>query len=127
VRLNYAIAALVCALAFLPGQAGMAQDACVEPSEPAPVDGAQLSENQMRAAAAAARSFIAQSDVYQVCLANTLDAAKTQAGADGKPLDPMLESTLKAKAEANQKVKEKVGAEINAAIGVYKQKQSHLK
>jgi len=125
VRLVSAIAVLVCALAFLPGRVGMAQEACVEPPEPAPVDGAQLNENQMRAAAAAARGFIAESDVYQSCLANTLDAAKTQATADGKPLDPTLEPTVKAKADANQKVKERVGAQINAAIGAYK--QSHLK
>jgi len=79
----------------------------------------------MRAAAAAARSFIAQSDVYQSCLANVLDAARTQAAADGKPLDPSLEGSLKARTDANQKVKEKVGIEINTAIGVYK--KTHLK
>ena len=90
-----------------------------------PVDGAQVSEQQMRAAADAARSFIAQSDVYQACLADTLAAAKTQATADGKPLDPSLETAVKVKADANQKVKERVGVEINTAIDVYK--QTHLK
>lgn len=124
-RLVSAIAVLVCALGFLPGRAGLAQEACVEPPEPAPVDGAQLNENQMRAAAAAARGFIAQSDVYQTCLASTLDAAKTQATADGKPLDPAVETTIRVKADANQKAKEKVGGEINTAIGAYK--QAHLK
>ena len=89
------------------------------------MDGAQVSEEQMRAAADAARNFIAQSDVYQACLTDMLDAAKTQATADGKPLDPSLETALKAKADANQRVKEKVGVEINTAIGVYK--QTHLK
>jgi len=89
------------------------------------VDGAQLSEEQMRAADAAARNFIAQSDVYQACLTDMLDAAKTRATADGKPLDPGLEAELKAKADANQRVKEKVSVEINTAISVYK--QTHLK
>jgi hypothetical protein len=84
------------------------------------VDGAQVNEEQMRAAMAAARNFIAQSDVYQACLASTVDAAKTQATADGKPLDPAVESTAKAKADANQKLKERVGVEINTAISVYK-------
>jgi hypothetical protein len=98
----------------------MAQEACVEPPAPAPVDGAQVNEEQMRAAMAAARNFIAQSDVYQACLASTVDAAKTQATADGKPLDPAVESTAKAKADANQKLKERVGVEINTAISVYK-------
>jgi len=124
-RSAVAIAVLACAFALAPGSAGIAQEACVEPAVPAPVDGAQVSEEQMRAAAAAARNFIAQSDVYQLCLANVLDAAKTQAAADGKPLDIALESTLRTKAEANQKVKERVGLEINTAIGVYK--QTHLK
>jgi hypothetical protein len=125
VRSGFAIAILVCGFAFAPGGAGLAQEACTEPAEPAPVDGAQVSEEQMRAAAAAARNFIAESAVFQTCLVSALDAAKTQAVADGKPLDPALENTLKARTEANQKVKEKVGVEINNAIGVYK--QTHLK
>jgi hypothetical protein len=120
VRPALAVAILICGFAFLPGRAGMAQEACVEPPAPAPVDGAQVNEEQMRAAMAAARNFIAQSDVYQACLASTVDAAKTQATADGKPLDPAVESTAKAKADANQKVKERVGVEINTAISVYK-------
>ena len=50
--------------------------------------GAALTADQMRAAMADARNFIAQSDVYQDCLMKELDAAKTQAGAAGQPLDP---------------------------------------
>ena len=124
-RSAFAVAILVCGFALLSGKAGMAQDACVEPATPAPVDGAQVSEDQMRVAAGAARNFIAQSDVFQACLANSFDAAKTQAAADGKPVDPALEGTLKARADANQKLKEKVGVEINMAISVYK--KTHLK
>ena len=123
-RPAFAFVILICGFALLPGRAGMAQDACVEPQEPAPVDGAQVSEDQMRAAAAAARSFMAQSDVYQACLVSAVDAARTQATADGKSLDPGVESAAKAKADANQKLKEKVGVEINSAIGVYKKTHS---
>jgi hypothetical protein len=112
-------------LVFASGSAGTAQQVCAEPPVPAPVDGAQASEEQMRAAAAAARDFIAQSNVYQVCLANSFDAARTQAAADGKPLDPSLENNLKSRTDANEKVKEKVGVEINIAIDAYK--QTHLK
>jgi hypothetical protein len=117
---------LCAATALLPfnGQA-RAQDACVEPPTPAPVDGATLSEDQMRAAAGLARGFIAQSDVYQACLADALDAAKAQAVSEGKPRDTAVEAAIVAKAAANQKLKEKVGAEINAAIGLYK--KTHLK
>jgi len=125
VRTALVVAILVCGLALLPGRGVHAQDACAEPQAPAPVDGAQLSEEQMRAAAAAARSFIAQSDVYQSCLASAVEAAKTQANADGKPFDPALANDAKAKEDANQKAKERVGAEINTAISVYK--QAHLK
>lgn len=119
------VAALVFGYAMLPGTSGLAQDACVEPAQPAPVDGAQASEDQMRAAADAARSFIAQSDVYQACLNNQLGAARALAAADGKTLDPSLESQIRAKIDANQKLREKVGVEINTAIGIYK--QTHLK
>jgi hypothetical protein len=125
VRTAPIVVALIIGLALLPCTRGLAQDSCAEPQEPAPVDGAQASEDQMRAAADAARGFIAQSDVYQACLANQLNAAKAQATADGKPLDPTLEGQIKAKTDANQKLKEKVGLEINTAIGVYK--QFHLK
>lgn len=124
-RSALAVAILICGFALLPGKAVLAQEACVEPQEPAPIDGAQVSEDQMRAAAAAARSFIAQSDVYQACLANMVDAARTQASADGRPLDPAVEGDAKAKADANQKAKDRVGAEISTAISVYK--QTHLK
>jgi len=116
---------LLSVFALLPVKAGLAQDACVEPQPPAPVDGAQLNEDQMRAANDAARNFMAQSDVFRACLANAVDAAKTQAAADGKPLDPALEGAARAKADANQKLKERVGTEISTAISVYK--QTHLK
>lgn len=124
-RRVFVVATFICCFALLPGKAGVAQEACVEPQEPAPVDGAQVSEDQMRAAAAAARSFIAQSDVYQACLTNEVDAVRTQAMADGRQPDPMVESDAKAKAEASQKAKERVGVEINTAISIYK--QTHLK
>jgi hypothetical protein len=120
-RRNLLIPGLLCMTALLPdGPAASAQEGCAEPAMPAPVNGSAVSEDQMRAAAAAARGFIAQSDVYQACLTGQLEAARTQANADGKPLDPGTESAIKIKVSANQKAKEKVGADINSAIGVYK-------
>ena len=121
----FAMAMMASFLAFASGSAGIAQEACAEPQVPAPVDGAQASEEQMRAAAAAARDFIALSNVYQVCLANAFNAARTQAAADGKALDPSLETTLKSRTDANDKVKQKVGIEINIALDAYK--QTHIK
>lgn len=98
----------------------LAQSACTEPAAPAAVDGTTATADQIRAAIAAAKGFIAQSDVYQECLGKEVEAAKAQAAADKKPFDQSIADTAMAKADANQKEKEKVGADINASIGVYK-------
>jgi hypothetical protein len=98
----------------------LAQSACTEPATPAAVDGATASADEIRAGIAAAKSFIAQSDVYQECLGKEVEAAKAQAAADKKPFDQSIADAAMAKAETNQKAKEKVGADINASIGVYK-------
>jgi hypothetical protein len=115
VRSIFLIAILVCAAA-----PAMAQSACTEPVAPAPVDGAAVSQDQLRAAVTVAKDFIAQSDVYQSCLLSAFDAAKAQAATDSKPVDPALAGSTQTKVAANQKTKEKVGTDINAAIGVYK-------
>jgi hypothetical protein len=119
-RILFAAAMILCAAA--PADA---QPACAEPSTPPPVNGANIKPDQLRAAVAAAKGFIAQSDVYQNCLIGELDAAKTQAGADGRSLDPVLESQTRLRLVSNQKTKEKVGTEINTAIYVYK--KTHVK
>ena len=103
----------------------LAQPICTEPQIPPPVDGAHANPDQLRAAVAAAKGFIAQSDLYQSCLIGELDAAKTQAGAEGHSLDPGMESGTRLRLATNQKTKEKVGTEINTAIDVYK--KTHLK
>jgi hypothetical protein len=103
----------------------LAQPACTEPQVPPPVDGAHVDSAQLRAAVTAAKGFIALSDVYQNCLISQLDAARTQANADGHPLDPAMESQTRLHLAANQRTKEKVGTEINTAIDVYK--KTHLK
>ena len=103
----------------------LAQPVCTEPQIPPSVDGAHANPDQLRAAVAAAKGFIALSDVYQSCLVSELDAARTQASADGHPLDSGMESQTRLHLAANQKTKEKVGTEINTAIDVYK--KTHLK
>jgi len=69
-----------------------------------------MTADQMRAAMADARNFIAQSGVYQECLINEVEAAKTQAAAAGQPFDPAIETGARAKVEASQKAQEKAGA-----------------
>ena len=98
----------------------LAQSACMAPIAPAAVDGASVTADQLRAAIADAKNFIAQSDVYQECLGKELDAAKQQAVTDKKKFDQSIADAAMAKADANQKMKEKVGAEANNAIAAYK-------
>ena len=119
-RILLFLTVLLCA-----GAPALAQPACTEPPMPAPVNGTNVNPDQLRAAVTAAKGFIAESDVYQNCLISELDAAKTQAGTEGHPLDPTVESQTRLKLAAIQKTKEKVGTEINTAIDVYK--KTHLK
>jgi len=97
-----------------------AQSLCVEPPMPTPVDGAALTADQMRAAMADARNFIAQSGVYQECLMKEVDAAKTQAATASQPFDPAIETGARAKADASQKAQEKASAAANGAMAAYK-------
>lgn len=93
---------------------------CVEPPAPAPLDGNAATEDQMRNALADARSFIAQSGMFQDCLNQELAADRTQAAAEGHPLDPALEASLKARIAASQKAQDKVGLTSNMALTAYK-------
>lgn len=114
-RILLFLAVLLCADA-----PALAEPSCTEPSTPPPVDGTNVKPDQLRAAVAAAKGFIAESDVYQNCLISELDAARTQASTEGHPLDPVVESQTRLRLAANQKTKEKVGIEINTAIDVFK-------
>jgi hypothetical protein len=112
--------ALLCA-----GVPALAQPVCTEPHKPAPVDGAHVDEDQLRAAVAAAKGYIAQSEIYQNCLTGELEAARIQAGTEGRALDAGLEAAMRTRVASNQKSKERVGLEINNAIFVFK--KTHLK
>jgi hypothetical protein len=98
----------------------MAQSLCVEPPMPAAVDSAAVTPDQLRAAMADARNFIAQSGVYQDCLLKEVEAAKTQAAASGQPFEPMIETSALYKVEASKKAQQKVGAAANGALAAYK-------
>ncbi len=103
------------------GPSALGQTTCTEPVAPAPVDGATITVDQLRAAIADAKSFIALSDVYQSCLTSEAQAMSQPANPGDKPAPPPgLAEATNARIAANQKQKEKVGASINAAIGAYK-------
>jgi hypothetical protein len=117
-RILLSVTVLLCAAV-----PALAQSACSEPPTPRSVDGANVNADQLRAAVAVVKDFLAQSDVYQNCLVGELEAARTQAGTESHAPDPGLErlaSQTHARLAANQRTKEKVGAEINAAIAVFK-------
>lgn len=106
-------------LLLLAATPALAQSNCVEPVVPMPVKSAATAD-QMRAAMADAHTFIAQSSVYQDCLAKEVEAAKTQAAASGQPFEPMIEVSARYKIEASKKAQERVGATANRALSAYK-------
>jgi len=115
------------ASAFVLGMAAPAladSSSCSEPYPPTAIDGNTATADQMKAAHNDVVNFIKSSDDYQSCL-NADYTAQAQAAArskDKKPLDPSIKATVDAKLEANQKEKEKVGAEFNTAVVAYKAK-----
>ncbi|HEY0105955.1 MAG TPA: hypothetical protein VGB91_07715 [Rhizomicrobium sp.] len=94
----------------------------MEPIAPAAVDGGSATKAVMNGAHDDVMTFLKQSDDYQVCLFKELNDQKLAAKKDKKDIDPALEAAVNAKVAANQSLKEKVGAEYNAAVGAYKAK-----
>ena len=100
----------------------LAAGACDEPFAPAAIDGSKATLDQMKGAQTDVKNFMTQSDDYQTCL---LDDFKNQQEAaakakDPKPLDPSIKAGVDKKIDANQRMKEKIGAEFNAAVIAYK-------
>ena len=56
------------------------------------------------------------------CVDAELKNQERQAVSDKKPVDPQLAKDASDKMTANQRMKEKVGAEYNAAVQAYKAK-----
>ena len=92
------------------------------PFAPAAIDGGKATEAQMKDAHDDVVNFIKTSDDYQKCLYDDLDRQKAAAAKakDPKPLDQGAIDAVNAKVASNQKTKEKVGAEYNAAVHAYK-------
>lgn len=97
----------------------MAQTSCVAPDQPATIDGATVTLDQLKASIGAAKQFITSSDAYQVCLGKEIDDQKAAATPD-KPFDKAISTRNLALVASNQKTKENVGASVNAAIATYK-------
>ena len=113
---------LVSGLILMSAVPAFAESACAEPIPPAAIDGGAATTAQMNAAHDDVVTFIKQSDDYQVCLLKELKDANDAAVKDKKDPDPALEAATRAKIQANQSLKEKVGAEFNAAVNAYRAK-----
>lgn len=117
---NFAFLAAAMLLGAMPA---LAQTVCVEPAAPSlTVDGKTASADQMRTAMNQTRDFVAKSDVYQNCIAADLDAKKDAATKAGTPFDEQVHQVAMAKVAANQTLKDKLVADTNAQIVLYKQK-----
>jgi len=114
------ITAFVLGVSSAVARLAVAQTLCTEPAMPAPVDGNAASADQMRAAMAEARNFIAQSSVYQDCLMQEVDAAKAQATTSGQAFDSAIEAGARTKVDASKKAQEKVGGEASNAMAAFK-------
>jgi hypothetical protein len=114
---------LAAAVALMAATPAMAQTVCVEPAPVSlTVDGNTASADQIRAAMNQTRDFVAKSDVYQNCIAADLDAKKDAAAKAGTPFDEQVHQVAMAKVAANQQLKDKLVADTNAQIVLYKQK-----
>lgn len=114
---------LALALALAAGIASPAlADSCSEPIPPAAVDGSTATKEQIQQARDDTVNFIKASDDYQSCLFADLKAQKLQAAKDKKVFPSSIEDAVNDKVQDNQKEKEKVGAEYNAAAVTFKNK-----
>src|ERR1700755_2706541 len=119
---------LVAAMALISSPAFADLTDCSEPYAPAAVDGSTASEEKMSAARKDVMTFISDSDNYQMCLNSQLIGMKKKGGAERakdkvkKPLDPSVQADVAARLDANQKMKERVGAEYNTAVTAYQAK-----
>ena len=113
---------LVAALVLGSAVPAMAQSMCSPPIAPAAIDGGSATAAQMNAAHDDVSTFLKQSDDYQTCVLNELKAATAVATAAKKDVDPAIVAATQTKVQANQGLKEKVGAEFNASVMAYKAK-----
>jgi hypothetical protein len=113
--------AAAAALVFSAG-AAWAAESCSDPIPPVAVNGMTATEQQMQDAISDFKVFQAASDDFQKCILLKLsDQEKAAAKAKNpKPVDPSVIQAVKDKVDANQRLKEKVGGELNAAILAYK-------
>lgn len=117
---KFSAGAALLALSISPALADSSQ--CVDPYPPTALDGSKATQKQMKDAIQDFKTFQAASDDFQQCLINDFHKQEKDAAGqkDPKPLDPSIKASVDAKVDANQHLKEKVGAELNVSIQAYK-------
>jgi hypothetical protein len=113
---------LAAAFALCSAVPALADSVCQEPIPPAAIDGNTATLEQVKAAQLDTKTFIKQSDDYQECILKEVADAKDAAKKDKKVFDTTIEDAVMAKVKANQALKERVGAEFNAAATAYNAK-----
>jgi hypothetical protein len=115
---RFGLAAAFVAVSLMPA---FAEDpACTAPIPPAALDGATATQEQMTAMHDDVVNFIKASDDYQSCVVADLDAQKAKAHKMKIEFDPYVAKQAESLVAANQRLKEKVGGEFNAAVQAFK-------
>lgn len=113
------------ALVIVTAGPAFAESSCGSPPvAPASVDGSTATEAQMKDAIDDFKTFQKESDTYQECLLSDLRKQKAKAAKATPPktLDPAIEQGVAVQVSENQKLKERVGGELNGSILAYKSK-----
>jgi len=105
------------------GGSALAASACMDPMVPPMPDGKTAERDAVIAAAAAVKTYVAQSDEYQMCLNMEYEAYVNELKAQKPPgkADPKMNAEREAKITANQKSKETLGAAYGKTAAAYRQ------
>lgn len=95
---------------------------CTAPVPPALVDGAATTKAQLDAAHEAVDAFMSQSDRFQRCLGRALGARQDLAFSTHSNVPVVVLKQINGRAEANQRQKEQVGKDYNAAVKTFQAK-----
>ena len=99
--------------------ASFAHDNCWAPRMPAAMDGATAKREQIVAGMAAEKSYLAQSDAYQKCIADFVAFRKAQADKANKPADGPLVVIECHRIFVAQENKKKAADRIKVAINAF--------
>ena len=97
----------------------MAQDACVVPYAPTIPNGTSATRDQILSARDSVTAFLKASDDYQNCLRVYLEQQTAIATRESREVDGAIRASVLAKNDSNQREKERIGAEFNAAVRAF--------